>query len=218
MVNTESIGRSRSRSNSSTTLANNHHRVAERSEGYLDHFPSKLYEMLESVDSLDFSHIVSWLPHGRSFQVKDPTQFMDLVVPKFFKATKYRSFQRQLNLWGFSRIFFSPTCSLRIVKGHDHACWHHEYFIRGRPELLSKISRTRVKVKGREATQAADTRKEAPMQVPSEDSSEGASDYNEDDGVYEEDASVTNSTRHSYVAPALLKGTQVKTETVDLQM
>jgi len=108
------------------------------------------------------------------------------------------------------RIFFSPTCSLRIVKGQEHACWHHEYFIRGRPELLSKISRTRVKVKGREATQAADTRKEAPMQVPSEDSSEGASDYNEDDGVYEEDASVTNSTRHfsytsSYVAPAPFK-------------
>eukprot|EP00984_Skeletonema_dohrnii_P028380 scaffold18361_cov96-Skeletonema_dohrnii-CCMP3373.AAC.2 len=182
MANNEFIGRSRSRSNSSKTLANR------------DHFPSKLYEMLESVDSLDFSHIVSWLPHGRSFQVKDRTQFMDLVVPKFFKATKYRSFQRQLNLWGFSRI----------VKGHDHACWHHEYFIRGRPELISKISRTRVKAKGR-ATQATDEPKEAPMQVPSEDSSEGASDYNEDDGVYE-DASVANSTSQfsyarSYAAP-----------------
>ena len=48
------------------------------------------------------------------------------------------------------------------------------------------------------------------MQVPSEDSSEGASDYNEDDGVYEEDASVTNSTSQfsytsSYVAPAPFK-------------
>ncbi|KAK1735159.1 heat shock factor family protein [Skeletonema marinoi] len=188
MTNTAPIGRSPSRSNSSTGLARS------------DKFPSKLYEMLESVDCLGLSHTASWLPHGRSFQVKDPTQFMDLVVPKFFKATKYRSFQRQLNLWGFSRI----------VKGQEHACWHHEYFVRGRPELLSKISRTRVKVKGREATQAADTRKEAPMQVPSEDSSEGASDYNEDDDVYEEDASVTNSTRHfsytsSYVAPAPFK-------------
>ena len=91
MANTAPIGRSRSRSNSSTGLARS------------DKFPSKLYEMLESVDSLGLSHTASWLPHGRSFQVKDPTQFMDLVVPKFFKATKYRSFQRQLNLWGFSR-------------------------------------------------------------------------------------------------------------------
>jgi len=91
MANTVPIGRSRFRSNSSTGLARS------------DKFPSKLYEMLESVDSLGLSHMASWLPHGRSFQVKDPTQFMDLVVPKFFKATKYRSFQRQLNLWGFSR-------------------------------------------------------------------------------------------------------------------
>ncbi len=84
-------GRSRSNSNGSTTLANR------------DQFPSKLYEMLESVESLGYSHIVCWLPHGESFKVVDPTQFMDLVVPKFFKATKYRSFQRQLNLWGFKR-------------------------------------------------------------------------------------------------------------------
>ena len=68
-----------------------------------DQFPSKLYQMLESVDRLDFAHVVSWLPHGKSFQVQDPDLFMDLVVPQFFKATKYRSFQRQLNLWGFER-------------------------------------------------------------------------------------------------------------------
>eukprot|EP00984_Skeletonema_dohrnii_P006901 scaffold2462_cov120-Skeletonema_dohrnii-CCMP3373.AAC.6 len=187
MANTAPIGRSRSRSNSSTGLARS------------DKFPSKLYEMLESVDSLGLSHMVSWLPHGRSFHVKDPAQFMDLVVPKFFKATKYRSFQRQLNLWGFSRI----------VKGQDHACWHHECFIRGRPELIAKISRTRVKVKGREASEATPKEALALVQVPSEDSSEGASDYSEEDGVYE-DVSVPNSWRQfsytrGYVAPAPFK-------------
>jgi len=76
-------------------------RTANRDKEF--QFPTKLYEMLEIVDSLGLSHTVSWLPHGRSFQVKDPAQFMDLVVPQFFKATKYRSFQRQLNLWGFQR-------------------------------------------------------------------------------------------------------------------
>ncbi len=76
-------------------------RTANRDKEF--QFPTKLYEMLEIVDSLGLCHAVSWLPHGRSFQVKDPDQFMDLVVPQFFKATKYRSFQRQLNLWGFQR-------------------------------------------------------------------------------------------------------------------
>ena len=66
-------------------------------------FPQKLYMMLESVDRLGLTHTASWLPGGRSFIVKDPIQFMDLTVPHFFKATKFRSFQRQLNLWGFHR-------------------------------------------------------------------------------------------------------------------
>lgn len=73
-------------------------------------FPQKLYMMLESVDSLGLSHTVSWSPDGRSFQVKDPTKFMALVVPHFFKATKFRSFQRQLNLWNFKR--YDKSCSV----------------------------------------------------------------------------------------------------------
>lgn len=85
----------RSRSKSSASAA---HAANKENQ-----FPAKLYEMLEAVDTLGLSHAVSWLPHGRSFQVKDPTQFMHLVVPQFFKATKYRSFQRQLNLWDFRR-------------------------------------------------------------------------------------------------------------------
>eukprot|EP00985_Skeletonema_marinoi_P010001 scaffold4712_cov137-Skeletonema_marinoi.AAC.4 len=98
-------------------------------------FPAKLYEMLEIVDSLGLSDVVTWLPNGRSFQVKDPTKFMELVVPRFFKATKYRSFQRQLNLWGF----------LRVVKGQGNGVWYHESFIRGSPEMISKLTRTRIK-------------------------------------------------------------------------
>ena len=72
-------------------------------EGKREQFPTKLYEMLEIVESLGLSHAVSWLPDGRSFKVKNPAQFMDLVAPQFFKFTQYRSFQRQLNLWGFHR-------------------------------------------------------------------------------------------------------------------
>lgn len=66
-------------------------------------FPAKLYIMLEAVDNLALSHVVSWLPNGQGFHVKDASKFMDIIAPQFFKATKYRSFQRQLNLWGFIR-------------------------------------------------------------------------------------------------------------------
>ncbi|KAK1739218.1 heat shock factor family protein [Skeletonema marinoi] len=97
-------------------------------------FPQKLYMMLESVDRLGLTHTASWLPGGRSFIVKDPIQFMDLTVPHFFKATKFRSFQRQLNLWGFHRI----------SKGRENG-WYHETFIRGCPEMLTSIYRTKIK-------------------------------------------------------------------------
>mmetsp|Transcript_18564 Transcript_18564/g.26401 ORF Transcript_18564/g.26401 Transcript_18564/m.26401 type:complete len:271 (+) Transcript_18564:61-873(+) len=128
-----SIGRHPTESHGSSAQA----QTANRDKEF--QFPTKLYEMLEIVDSLGLSHTVSWLPHGRSFQVKDPDQFMDLVVPQFFKATKYRSFQRQLNLWGFQRI----------VKGQKqgNGVWYHEYFIRGNPELIPNIIRTRIKGK-----------------------------------------------------------------------
>eukprot|EP00984_Skeletonema_dohrnii_P030543 scaffold22095_cov153-Skeletonema_dohrnii-CCMP3373.AAC.4 len=191
MANNESIGRSSSRSNSSTSLGNNNYQ-----------FPSKLYEMLESVDSLGLSHIVSWLPNGRSFHVIDPNQFMDLVVPQFFKATKYRSFQRQLNLWGFRRI----------KNDQNDASWNHEhdYFIRGRPELIPKITRTRIKGKG-VLPQAARKPHTAHMQTHSEGSAERARSYDdyfdheEDGGCDNSDSTRKISNTRSDVIPALFK-------------
>ena len=66
-------------------------------------FPAKLYHMLEEVDAMGLSAAVSWQHHGRAFVINDRQLFMKEVVPKFFKATKLRSFQRQLHLWGFHR-------------------------------------------------------------------------------------------------------------------
>ena len=68
-----------------------------------DLFPSKLYEMLEEVETLGLSAAVSWHRHGRAFIIKDKELFMAHVVPHFFKATKIRSFQRQCHLWGYKR-------------------------------------------------------------------------------------------------------------------
>lgn len=78
-------------------------RISSRSVTGL--FPAKLYGMLaECTDSTSgLSEVVSWQPHGRAFMVHDRDRFMSEVVPRFFNVTKLRSFQRQLNLWGFHR-------------------------------------------------------------------------------------------------------------------
>ena len=90
-------------------------------------FPFKLYDVLEAAE---YSQAISWLPNGRSFTLYDDDMFVETVLPKFSKATKLRSFHRQLNLWGFNRN-----------RGEDSSTWHHPLFIRGRPELLSNIIR-----------------------------------------------------------------------------
>lgn len=61
-------------------------------------FPSKLYNILDSEEEC-----ISWMPHGRAFLVRDTDKFMEDIAPRYFKMLKYRSFTRQLNLWGFKK-------------------------------------------------------------------------------------------------------------------
>ena len=108
-------------------------------------------------------------------------------------------------------ISFS-TCyhPIRIVKGQDTSRWRHEYFKQGCPQLISKITRTCVKVKGRRTSEAAakTPEAEAPVQAHSDDSleGEGASDYNKNDSVHYLDYSGRYIARqvsdNSYFAPA----------------
>ena len=67
-------------------------------------FPMKLHMLLESMEKSNNSHIVSWLPNGSSFKVHDKQQFTSEVLPVFFGTSKYKSFQRNLNLWGFQTV------------------------------------------------------------------------------------------------------------------
>lgn len=92
-------------------------------------FPYKLYEILND-DCSESS--IKWLPHGHAFRIHDKEVFTTHVMPRYFNAKKMRSFERQLNLWGFQRI----TC------GGDTGAWRHESFVRGHPEYLESIERT----------------------------------------------------------------------------
>jgi hypothetical protein len=76
------------------------------------------------------------MPHGRAFIVKAPQLFVHEVLPKFFKQSKFMSFTRQLNLWGFKRL----------TRGMDNGAYYHPLFLRGRPLLCSKMKRQKVKV------------------------------------------------------------------------
>ncbi len=107
--------------------------------GVYEPFPLKLHRMLASVEEAGLSAAVSWKTHGRAFQVNHVNQFVQTILPKFFRQTKLTSFQRQLNLYGFRRI----------IQGADSGAYYHELFLRGRPFLCRAMVRTKIKGKSR---------------------------------------------------------------------
>ena len=53
--------------------------VRKKTGGVTQPFPEKLHEMLDTAED---AAIVSWLPHGRAFIVRDPRLFTQVVMPK----------------------------------------------------------------------------------------------------------------------------------------
>jgi hypothetical protein len=101
-------------------------------------FPWKLHEMLDNAEKEGFDSVVSWLPgNDNAFRVHDIYAFVDTVMTRYFNQTKYKSFQRQLNLWGFRRVSTGPGRG-----GYSHSC-----FIRDQPTLCIHIRRQKIKGK-----------------------------------------------------------------------
>ena len=92
-------------------------------------FPWRLHEMLETADSEGDASIVSWLDDEKSFRVHNQDAFVKRVMPRYFKQSKYKSFQRQLNFWGFERILDGPG------KGG----YAHQQFVRNQPSLCHRM-------------------------------------------------------------------------------
>jgi HSF-type DNA-binding len=99
-------------------------------------FPAILQSLLDTAESRNVSHIISWFPHGRAFAIHDSQAFIETIMPQFFRQTKLSSFQRQLNLYGFLRL---------VRPGSDRGGYYHEYCLRGRPDLTVHLHRTRIK-------------------------------------------------------------------------
>ena len=101
-------------------------------------FPWKLYDMLHIAEKRNEEHIISWIKGGKAFKVHSRDLFVEMYMKKMFNQTKFKSFQRQLNLWGFERIQSGP----------DKGSYFHPMFVKGRKEYCQHLSRVRLKGPG----------------------------------------------------------------------
>lgn len=82
---------------------------------------------------------------GETFIVKNTDVFEKKIIPQFFKHSKFSSFVRQLNFYGFRKIKYADTIKIDAkLEAETANFWRfrHEKFVRGKPELLIDIKRS----------------------------------------------------------------------------
>ncbi|KAL7478688.1 hypothetical protein ACHAW6_004444 [Cyclotella cf. meneghiniana] len=95
----------------------------------IDNFPRKLHHILSTPA---YHHIISWMPHGRAWKIWNRELLVSVVCKEQFKHEKFESFNRQVNGWGFKRLFRN---------GPDYKCYYNQFFLRGLPDLTSHMYR-----------------------------------------------------------------------------
>lgn len=93
-------------------------------------FPLKLHAILSRSDC---EHIITWLPHGHSWRILQPMLLETEIIPLYFRHSNLSSFMRQVNGWGFQRLY----------KNGNESSYHHKFFIRDTPNLCKAMRRSK---------------------------------------------------------------------------
>ncbi|CAD6585258.1 MAG: hypothetical protein TREMPRED_004084, partial [Tremellales sp. Tagirdzhanova-0007] len=67
-------------------------------------FLQKLYRFL-ALDPHPCPEVIYWAADSRQLVIAQPNRLVKEVLPRLFKHDKLASFGRQLNIYGFSRLF-----------------------------------------------------------------------------------------------------------------
>jgi hypothetical protein len=70
-----------------------------------------------------------------AFRVHQTKEFTETVMPRYFHQTQYKSFQRQLHIYGFRRI----------STGLDKGSYYHPMFVKGKETFSLRMIRCKIK-------------------------------------------------------------------------
>ncbi|CAJ1936521.1 unnamed protein product [Cylindrotheca closterium] len=168
---------------------------SKRRGGVSMSFPIKLHAILDQVEEDGLSHVISWQPHGRCFLIHKPKEFTDYVMPKYFRQTKLTSFQRQLNLYGFSRLTI----------GKDNGGYYHELFLRGKVFLAKTMCRTKIKGTKYKAASSPDNEPDFYTMNPVTHTPPTSDESSVEDGSYQSPKQMRSLPQTSSMPPAALR-------------
>ena len=103
-------------------------------------FPMQLHKLLRLSGEYGAHDIVSWFPNGKAFRVHNRRKFESMIMKRFFNQSVYRSFLRQLNGWGFTRVINGDE----VMEG----AYQHPLFLRDQPDLCRRMIRAKVTPSG----------------------------------------------------------------------
>ena len=85
---------------------------------------------MEILSCEEHADVLGWISHGKGFIIYKKKKFSSEVLPKYFKQSKFTSFTRKLNRWGFSRV----------TRGPETGSYYHKLFLRDQPDLCLQMS------------------------------------------------------------------------------
>lgn len=119
-------------------------------------FPQTLMEVLSNPE---ISDIVTWLPHGKGFIILHKHKFSVDIMPGYFKQSKFTSFTRKLNRWGFSRV----------CRGPEMGAYYHKFFQRGNYLLCMQMHCRSNNKSTKDTTTMDNTASSSPATSPKHD-------------------------------------------------
>lgn len=123
---------------------------SDSSEAVEKNFSLKLHGILEKEE---YKNYVTWMAHGRGFRILVPRIFEEVICPIYFNHSRYSTFMRQLNNYGFKvsniiitlhqnvyeeNLYIVSETNFDILKfrislfTYIFLCLHHQLLTKGR--------------------------------------------------------------------------------------
>ncbi|KAK9765309.1 hypothetical protein K7432_006463 [Basidiobolus ranarum] len=141
-------------------------------EGYIGklsmRIPSFVLNLYRILSEPKYSDMIAWERSGTRFIIKDTLSFASKVLPKYYETSKFTSFSRQLNIYGFHRI--SDRRRTKQSSEASTIIYSHQHFKRDHPDSLHLIQRMvgpYSQARTRYSIQEANTKPALPLSLPS---------------------------------------------------